>query len=317
MFKQKVLVRIYNFTDAWLIQLADSLLLLIVRDGAELLKRGVSELKKATLQELRDQFSATKPDDYYLALAAIETENKDAARDTLAIALRTIYVAAENVYETGTAHYEAFGNPALTRLTDEELIRNSHMAVGTARKFLTQLADEGINEAYLVSTEALTDNFDRAVDVQREAQQARDLATEDRILKGNALYKMIVKICNSGKDAWAPVNESKYNDYIIYNTPSGKPEPTGFGSVRGTVTDAAGNQLEGVVCTFVNAKIVVETDEFGEYEHDKVPVGKDSMEFVYPGYITYVDEVVEVFENQETINDVELEKDETPTPPET
>jgi hypothetical protein len=293
------------------------ILTLIGRDFAALLIKGVTDTKKATLQTLRDQFSETKPDTYYMALAAIETENKEAARKNAETAIRTIFVAAENVYETGTAHYAAFGNPALTRLTDEEMVRNSRMAISTATKFLSKLADEGITQEILDSALVLVNIFDKAINIQDEAIKARDLATEDRILKGNALYKMIVKICNSGKDAWAPTNESKYNDYVIYNTPSGKPEPTGLGSIRGTVTDSEGKQLEGVVCTFVKSKIVVETDEFGEYEYDKVPVGKDSIEFVYPGFVTYVDEEVEVFENQETINDIELTADETPAPPET
>jgi hypothetical protein len=316
MSKSKVLVRQYNFTDAWLIQLADMILTLIGRDFAALLIKGVTDAKKATLQSLRDQFSETKPDAYYLALAGIETEIKDAARKQVETAIRTIFVAAENVYETGTAHYAAFGNPALTRLTDEEMVRNSRMALSAATKFLPELDDEGITQEILDSTLVLVNIFDKSINIQDEAQKARDLATEDRILKGNALYKMIVKICNSGKDAWAPTNESKYNDYVIYNTPSGTPEPTGLGSVRGTVTGPDGKQLEGVICKFIKANMEVETDEFGEYECDKVPVGKDSMEFVYPGYITYVDKEVEVFENQETINHVEMEIDETPTLPE-
>ena len=189
--------------------------------------------------------------------------------------------------------------------------------VDTARDNLLALVDEGITEEILVDTEALISGFNKAVSDQLTAIRIRDKATTDRITKGNALYRAVVKACNTGKDIWYETDESLYNDYVIYNTASGQPEPTGFGSVRGTVTDATGNKLEGVACTFITAKITVETDEFGEYEHDKVPVGKDSMEFTYPGYVTYVDEVVEVFENQETMNDVELEKDETPTPPET
>lgn len=309
--------REYNFNDSHLIQLSDGTLILIDRDGAHFLKRGYTPAKIANLQQLRDTFAATKPDNYYLAIVAVKTELKDTARTALTTSLRTIFVAAENVYGAGSPMYNTFGSAALTKYTDEELFRNSQLVVDTARENLLALADEGITEDILVETEALILSFSKAVGEQLSAIRIRDVATTDRITKGNALYRAVVKACNTGKDIWYEKDESMYNDYVIYNTASGQPEPTGFGSVRGTVTDATGNKLEGVACTFVNAKITVETDEFGEYEYDKVPVGKDSMEFVYPGYVTYVDEVVEVFENQETINDVEMEKDETPAPPET
>jgi hypothetical protein len=70
-----------------------------------------------------------------------------------------------------------------------------------------------------------------------------------------------------------------------------------------------------VVCKVLNTKIEVESDEFGEYEADNVPVGDQVMEFTHPDYETYRDEVVSVFENQETINDIEMVPVETPTPP--
>ena len=317
MSKIKPPIREYNFQDSHLIQLADGTLILITRDGAFFLKRGLTVAKTDNLKALRDAFAATKPDEYYLGMVTVRTEEKEAARAALTTTVRTILVAAENVFGTQSGIYSTFGVSAISKLDDEDMVRKSRLVIDTARENQLKLADEGITEDFLVDAETVLEAFDKAVDAQLLAQRDRDSATNDRITKGNLLYRAIVKVCNTGKDIWYETDESKYNDYVIYNTPSGKPEPTGFGSVRGTVTDAAGNKLEGVACTFITAKITVETDEFGEYEHDKVPVGKDSMEFTYPGYVTYVDEVVEVFENQETMNDVEMEKDETPTPPET
>ncbi|MBM3436158.1 MAG: carboxypeptidase regulatory-like domain-containing protein [Bacteroidetes bacterium] len=316
MSKMKTVVRIYTFTDAWLIQLADGILVLIVRDGGELTPRGVTAAKKDNLQALRDAFAGTKPDDYYIAIVTIKTEEKDAARSALTKAIRTIFVAAENVFGTDNGHYRSFGDAALSKLSDEEMIRNSRLAISTAGENLAKLADEGITQAILDEAKTLADNFDKAVDSQLTAQRDRDLATEDRIVKGNNLYKAIVKICNTGKDIWYETNESKYNDYVIYNTPTGEPEPTGKGNIRGTVTNPDNEPVEGVVCKVLNTEIVVETDEFGEYEADNVPVGDQAMEFTHPDYETYKDDVVSVFENQETINDIEMVPLEVPAPPE-
>jgi hypothetical protein len=56
----------------------------------------------------------------------------------------------------------------------------------------------------------------------------------------------------------------------------------------------------------VGTDIVVETDEFGEYEAENVPIGDRAMEFLLAGFERYTDEIVEVFENHETMNDIEI-----------
>lgn len=317
MTKLKPPVREYNFTDSYLPQLADGILALLVRDGLQFTRRRWTEAKTTNLLALRDSFVATKPDDYFKGILGIRTEEKDAARAALTTPVRTIFVAAENVFGVKSSHYAAFGVSGISKLSDDEMIRNSRLVVDTAGEFLTQLEDEGITEEMLDEITVFIEAFDKAVDAQLAAQRNRDTATADRINKGNLLYRALVKVCNTGKDIWYETDESKYNDYVIYNTPSGKPEPTGMGRVRGTISNAAGEPLEGVLCVVKGTEIVAESDEYGEYELENVPVGKQTIEFSLVTYKTYIDEVVEVFENQETKNDIEMESDVTPTPPET
>jgi len=40
-------------------------------------------------------------------------------------------------------------------------------------------------------------------------------------LHGNALFDTMTKYCSYGQRKFFALNEAKYNDYIIYNTPSG------------------------------------------------------------------------------------------------
>ena len=315
MTKIKPAQRDYNFNDSHLIQLADGTMILITRDEVYFIKRGHTPAKSANLKLLRDEFAATKPDEYYLAIVGVKKEEKDAARTALTTVIRTIFVAAENVYGVDCSTYRSFGKSSLTRLNDEEMIRNSRLVVSTARDNLADLAEEGITDEMLDGADTLIESLDKALDAQLTAQYNRDKATTDRITKGNALYHAIVKVCNTGKDIWYETNESLYNDYVIYNTPSGQPEPTGLGSIRGKITDAEDNLLEGVACRVLNTEIEAETDEFGEYEMLEVPVGKHSMEFELAGFEKYTDEIVEVFENQETMNDIELTQTEEPVVP--
>ncbi len=313
--KKKSLLRIYNFSDGWLIQLADGILLLIGRDGALLQVRGLTQTKQDAIKDLRDAFANTLPDDYYLAQLGIKTEEKDKARGVVTTALRTIFVAAANVYGVKSRHYSAFGTSGLSKLKDSDMIRNGRLVLSTARKYSSELADEGITSEFLDDTETKLNTFDKARDEQVMAERDRDIETADRITKGNGLYRALVKVCNTGKDLWYEVDEAKYNDYVIYNTPSGQPEPTGIGSIRGTVTNSTGEPVEGVVCKVEGTELTDETDEYGEYELMTVPVGNHVMEFVIDGYETYTDYIVPVFENQETVNDIELVAIEEPVTP--
>jgi len=67
-------------------------------------------------------------------------------------------------------------------------------------------------------------DFDTAIDVKQDAVKNRDIKTQDRIIKGNAVFKEITRLCNSGKSLFVNTDEAKYNDYVIHNTPSGTDE---------------------------------------------------------------------------------------------
>jgi len=312
MSKKKDPTRDFNFPDGKLVQVTDGVIQAVERDVAEFTARKVDPQKLVDLRALRDDFSDFPIDDYYAAEQGIKTEAKDLDRARLTTPLRTVFTAAENVFGINSKQYKQFGDAALTRLTDDDLIRNARNIVRTATKYLTQLGPEGIKEAMLTEITALILTFDDAVDVQLATQRERDIATTERIEKGNALYSALVKTCNTGKDIWFEVNEAKYKSYVIYNTPSGEPEPTGFGSLIGTVTDGSGQPVEGAVVSILNTELTDETDAEGDYAFEKVPVGKQTEQVTAPGFKVYTDDVVEIFDGEETKNDIDL----TPEEPE-
>ncbi len=224
MAKKREIVRYYRFTDAKLIQVADGVILLIERDSEQMNDRGVDDERKAALIELRNEFSDTLPDEYYLGQQGIMTEAKEAARARLITLLRSVFAAAENVYGARTVQYKQMGDARLTKLSDDALVRNARHTAQMALQRLDDLGSEGVTEAKIAEITALNQAFDQAVDNLKTAERDREIASQERVEKGNALYAEMVKICNTGKDIWYETNEAKYNDYILYNTPSGKPE---------------------------------------------------------------------------------------------
>ena len=95
-----------------------------------------------------------------------------------------------------------------------------------ATSLLTDLATKGLTKAILSELELLISNYEKALTAQEDAISDREIATEDRAEKANEVYKIVSDLCTTGKRIWASRNEAKYNDYVIYDTPSGGPETT-------------------------------------------------------------------------------------------
>ncbi len=66
--------------------------------------------------------------------------------------------------------------------------------------------------------------LDNSIDVLAKGISDRDIATESRIETLNALYRLVTRYAGIGQDIFYEINEAKYNDYVLYDTPSGMPE---------------------------------------------------------------------------------------------
>lgn len=210
-----VAIRDFKFSDATLEQLADLTALNVTRDIAEFTPRGVTAATVTALEALRDAFSDTPTDIEARGLVTDASEAKETARSAALIEARRLRTAAQNVFGENTGKYNRFGFEGMDTLNDNEVpraLRRMHR-VGTALQ--AQLAAEGIDAAFLTAFAASIETLDDALDAVDVAEEERDTLTEDRILAGNALYKEIVRLCNIGKDIYAPLSEALYNDYVI------------------------------------------------------------------------------------------------------
>lgn len=224
MIKKKESVRIYNFSDAFLKQLADQMLANIKRDMREFEQRGFNADKQIAIEKIIREFEDIASDDFLEGIKIITTETKDKARADVEKGVRTLFVMAENVFGTASGKYKTFGDAGLTRLSDEQAVRNGRGAVRAARLFFNDLTSEGLTEDFLAILEKHIIVLDDAIDAQVSAIRDRNIAVEERINVGNKLYSELSKLSNTGKDIFYAVNEAKYNDYLIYNTATGKAE---------------------------------------------------------------------------------------------
>lgn len=218
--KKKVAMRKYKFSDAFLKQYAEHLLSSIRRDKIEFEDRGFNANKEVDFEKLISRFAEFPSDEQLEAIKIAATETKNQFRLVLEKALRTVFLMAKNVFKEGTGKYKEFGNGNLTKFSDEELVRNAKTTEIAAQKYLAELSDEGFSANKLNELVKAREKFDAAIDEKNQAICNRDISTESRIETGNALYELVAKYANVGKDIWYDTNEAKYNDYLIYDIPN-------------------------------------------------------------------------------------------------
>jgi hypothetical protein len=236
--KKEILKVKFNFSLGKLSQLADENLDLIDRDIVEFTDKGFTPARRDEYVDAINKHKNFPTDQQMEGAKKTTTADKDAARSVVETHMRGILFAAKIVFKENTGTFREFGETNLTDQTDSDLSRLANAMVEVATTYQPQLAVEGITLAKITELDTVQITFDRAIDLQKKAIHARDNSTENRAKTANALYDLLVKYADTGKLIWSDVSEAKYNDYIIYNTPSGTDE-SGSDELTGTVNPSS------------------------------------------------------------------------------
>lgn len=224
--KKNPVAREFKLADAFLKQKADEFINLLDRDITEFTDRGYTPAKKTELNNARNAVDNFPSDEQLEAIKIELTTQKDTSRSALEKTMRMILNMAQNSFGLASAKYKEFGGSDLSRQSDAELVRNARIMTATAEKYLTELSSEGLNADKITTLSAQRDILDLAIDAQAKGISDRDVATEDRVETLNILYRLLMKYAGIGQDIFYETDEAKYNDYVIYDTPSGLPEVT-------------------------------------------------------------------------------------------
>lgn len=219
--KKLQLARNYIFTEAVLKQKADEMIGLLERDQLEFADRGFDAAAKSSFIEKRDMVDSLTSDRTLEAQKMVFTERKVAAKNALEKTMRTILNMAAIHFGERSAHFRAFGPTNLTRLREAELARVYKGMAAAATKNLVAMEGEGLRQILIDRLLQQGDAYDLALYEVADAIVARDIATEERILMQNDLYRLITKYAGIGKNIFYDTNEAKYNDYVIYDAQNG------------------------------------------------------------------------------------------------
>ena len=221
--KKKEALRLFTFSDAVLITKSREKIAFMRRDHSEFQNFGISLSNVVDLENKINVFADNTTDVESLSNQTEVTANKDAKAEALRVAIRDVMTRAELKYGVSSAKYRKFGTDTLSKQSDAELAMTGKRVVRVGTTFLAELAEKGLTAALLASLNTLTHDFENLVIDTRIKIGERDIQQEQRVEMANAIYTILVSYTNTGQSIWTTSNVAKFNDYIIYNTPTGLP----------------------------------------------------------------------------------------------
>ena len=232
------LVRDYSMTDAELCGFAFELVSKMTRDITYFNTRGVTATDISDLETLAEAFQAFPNDEYYRADVSLAVQSKTSTREGMQVLIRDIVQCAIIKWGEQSPQYKKFSAQKMTSEGDKIFISTARQVVLVATNYLTVLSDVGLTASMISSLTTATDLFHSQLIAINDAQELRDNKTQERISKGNEIYSLITRYCTIGKIIWDDVDESKYNDYVIYHRQAEMPS-----KVQNVHYDMATNKL--------------------------------------------------------------------------
>jgi hypothetical protein len=211
----------FKFSYAGLIGLGEKTKSLLSRDQAELLTYSISEQDRTAVAEATTELQNLPTDDEFKGTIVEFTTTKDLLADEVKVGIRTIMVRVADAFGENSGTYRRFGTAGLSKLADLDLLQCCKRVLRMANSYTAQLLAKGLTADMIASLDSKCTQFDLAIAAKEDAVLAREVATEHRVTLANDLYARIARISGFGKDYWYTRNEAKYNDYVIYDTPTG------------------------------------------------------------------------------------------------
>lgn len=214
----------FRFSFATLIGLGQKTVSVMDRDQSELLFYGIAAADRTIVAQATLNLQDMPTDDEYKGIVIGHTATKDQLTDQIKVGIRSVMVRVADVFGEKSGTYYRFGTTGLSKMNDLDLLQCCKRVTRMAGSYISQLETKGLTPVMLETITQLATQFEAALEAKKDAELEREVATEQRITEANELYALITRVCGFGKDYWYTRNEAKYNDYVIYDTPSGNAE---------------------------------------------------------------------------------------------
>ena len=196
----------------------------MLRDIAEFEKFGFTEKKSSELLQEVKKFESIPLDMELKGNQGVATERKNILADEIKDFLGKINVRIKTSFGSKSALYRKFVTSDLSRLNDNSLLVKARYMAKTCSTYLDLFKEKGLTVGLIDQLNSMADEFEAAIYDQYNAIADREIGTHERVDQATLIYTEMVKICDIGKEIWQGVNEAKYNDYVLYDTPTGEPD---------------------------------------------------------------------------------------------
>jgi hypothetical protein len=264
--------RDYNMSDAELMMLASKFVFNMTRDAAEFAARGVNAAAVTAFETLGNAFEVFPPDEVYLGELKDASSAKNVLRDTITDELQLISGFFEQKWGADSGKYASLRVKGFHNFSDSNFLLTARNVVAQATAYLLDLTPIGLTQAMIDSLTANAQSFEDALIDVIDKKELRDSKAHERTEKGNELYEFAALYAKIGKLVWENVDESKYNDYIIYPT-----EHHGLSKPQNVAADY--DPLEPLVVT-LTWDLVAEATSYDVY-YDIAETGAPAGDFEF------------------------------------
>lgn len=212
--KKQELFRKYGMSDSELKQLADQMANRVQRDLTDFANRNITQ---AVIDDFRAKVKTWDdlPSDIELeGLKSTATLEKQTKGDELKALLVNFRNMATLAFGSGPK-YRPFAFDGMNAMKDHELRSLGKRTLRLLGNFQAELAQQGLIQDDITKLDDAVEAFDLAIDKQEAKIEERDLATQERIEKGNEIWDEMGRLASIGKTIFARKDEAKYNDYVI------------------------------------------------------------------------------------------------------
>ena len=208
--------RDYRLTDSELSMYCSNLCNFLTRDLSDFAPLGLTAPKIAELKALGDELEVFPTDGSLVGDVMVATEEKNALREKVLATIRAMALRVEQKWGAKSGNYRRLDLRTPSHLNDDGVLTSGRTVHTVVSGYLVQLAEYGLSQDMLDDFQDLNEQFEASRIAQTDAIANRDIKKDERISKGNALYKLITFYCNYGKMIYEKTNPAKYNDYLIY-----------------------------------------------------------------------------------------------------
>lgn len=212
------LKKTYRISNFELCGMVSDVVEYMTRDNVEFTGRGITTAMRDDFKALGDAFEVFPPDEDYLGIISDIVIEKTVLRNSITLMIQKISGYFEQEWGINSGKYKRLGINGLTSMKELEFLFRARAVARLAEEFLTELTPIGLTQAEIDALEAEAELFEGKINETSVAKSNREDKTEERTKKGNELYEYLVKYARVGKLIWENVNQSKYDDYVIYET---------------------------------------------------------------------------------------------------